>query len=430
MKRLFAVLLGVIALLVPVFCLAQTAPPADPRLAKKITLEATDARLSDLMKLLAKASGIRFGVDMKKNAWSVRERKVHLFVKEVPIGEVLGALKKDLNYSWMKSETANGVEYTLFESPQDVKAMQLLRDAHPARAGDDSSVELAKAIPISLPYSVSKPPTDPALLKEVRISLPRGNPPFSVVLAQLSQDLGVQSLSDQYPEPPQAVSGGASLSEIAEKMPLYKLLNMIGTATRHSWIKEGSVIAWQDPAWFVKRDWDVPQEWMTYFRDFVRKGEGLSLQAMVQMASFSKDQITQTIAADPELRAASDFVLQRRSILSLYGSLSGAQKDLLVVGDRGLPAADLSAAQGKLAAEALKESNYAGNADTMLAGAVLIGENVSQTGEPGSVSFVGGGGSRHTIQLIMPKPTYRPGMEEMAPPLPEGQLSPKEKGSF
>jgi hypothetical protein len=91
----------------------------DSRLMQKVTLEEAGITLPDLMKKLTQQTGVSMSIDPKPEFWQIRERKVHLFVKDATLQEVQDRLKKLLNYSWKRTGTSGAWEYQLVQSEVD-----------------------------------------------------------------------------------------------------------------------------------------------------------------------------------------------------------------------------------------------------------------------------------------------------------------------
>ncbi len=72
--------------------------PPDPRLDKKITLEVSDTKLEDVAKSLTEQTGIIVTAGTGTRDWKVREQKVSIQAKNVPLGTALDQIGKLLSY--------------------------------------------------------------------------------------------------------------------------------------------------------------------------------------------------------------------------------------------------------------------------------------------------------------------------------------------
>lgn len=67
----------------------ETYRQADPRLEKKVTIEMNHAKLEDVVESLAEQSGVGVKAGTGGRDWKVRERKVTIHAKEIPLGQML-----------------------------------------------------------------------------------------------------------------------------------------------------------------------------------------------------------------------------------------------------------------------------------------------------------------------------------------------------
>lgn len=78
------------------FGIADTS--TDPRLDKKVTLEVSHTKLEDAVKSLAEQTGVVIKAGSGQRDWRVRERKVTIYAKDVPAGQVMTEISKLLGY--------------------------------------------------------------------------------------------------------------------------------------------------------------------------------------------------------------------------------------------------------------------------------------------------------------------------------------------
>ena len=70
----------------------------DPRLDKKVTLEVSHAKLEDVVKQLSDQTGIVIKAGNGKRDWRVRERRVTIQAKDIRLGDLMDRISKLLNY--------------------------------------------------------------------------------------------------------------------------------------------------------------------------------------------------------------------------------------------------------------------------------------------------------------------------------------------
>ena len=78
------------------FGIADTS--TDPRLDKKVTLEVSHTKLEDVVRSLADQTGVVIKAGSGQRDWRVRERKVTIYAKDVPAGQMMTEISKLLGY--------------------------------------------------------------------------------------------------------------------------------------------------------------------------------------------------------------------------------------------------------------------------------------------------------------------------------------------
>ncbi len=276
-------------------------------------------------------------------------------------------------------------------------------------------------------YSTERPPKDPVLLQQVELPADIARGPLGEVLKKLSTALKMPMAADQYPSSmpfPMEMAGGIPDLQMTGRMPLYQALNKLGLILGKVWTREGSFIVWQDPEWYIKRTWDVPEEWIAYFKGKVKDG-ALPLDVQAQMARFSEDQIIHTIARTSELAWSAREAARDRDALNLYASLNGSQKRRLLAG-QALPTANLTQAQWQMASAALMKSRFSGDPQGLLVNGMMDLKMEGDAGTQATIIFHGAEGAEQRITIgasPQPKPTMPPAPKPPAPqnaPAPQG----------
>lgn len=106
--------------------LAQQSPPEAPdlRLEKKITLKMEKQRLPDVLAEVRKQTGVDIRVDKQKRFWAVRQRKVTLFVKDMPLKDFTAQLKLLLGYHITRLGKPGDYGYTVWQDINGRKTEQ------------------------------------------------------------------------------------------------------------------------------------------------------------------------------------------------------------------------------------------------------------------------------------------------------------------
>lgn len=122
LQKIF-IICGLLVLLIKLPCYAQVSfsdfVSEDPRLAKPVSIKATETTLPDLMKQLSEQSGVALSVDSAPKAWSLRERRVRFIFNQVPLSQVMSGVKMLMLYSWKRVGKEEEWQYVLYQSEKD-----------------------------------------------------------------------------------------------------------------------------------------------------------------------------------------------------------------------------------------------------------------------------------------------------------------------
>ncbi len=154
MRRLFAVLI-LTALVVPAFAVgkvtddpnkpgaAQEAPSADlqadPKLAQKVTYLASKKSVAAIFDELAKSTGVVLKAGRNAGDWQVRDRKMNIFAKDVPLNELMNSMARVMKFKWEISGEPGARSYRLFMDRRS------LLDAEAQRARAEQKAEEERA---------------------------------------------------------------------------------------------------------------------------------------------------------------------------------------------------------------------------------------------------------------------------------------------
>lgn len=72
----------------------------DTRLTKTVTLSATRACVSTVLEELTKSTGVVFKAGYNNEDWQVRDRKMNVFVKDVPLVELMNSISHVMKFKW------------------------------------------------------------------------------------------------------------------------------------------------------------------------------------------------------------------------------------------------------------------------------------------------------------------------------------------
>jgi len=177
-------------------------------------------------------------------------------------------------------------------------------------------------------------PDDPALNIEIKLDVAK---PLALpdLLEKLAEKTDFQYISDHFshvPINPNPTQG--KLSDILKGIALLYQKNIS---------KKGSLILLEDRQWYMKRAWEVPEALLEKWRTAIKEGR-LTFFDIVDMASLSDDQITNTLRTDTILQSVAWQLLGSAQVLRLYSVLNETQRAALS-SNTGLDLSTLTAEQ-------------------------------------------------------------------------------------
>lgn len=110
--------------------LAQDAPAAatsenpqkpDPRLDQKVTYRAVAKPIRIVLDELSQKTGVQLDCGANLKDWQVRDRKVSIFVKDMPLRDLSIVIADVLHFTWSRETSEDTYSYRLF---QDIRAKQ------------------------------------------------------------------------------------------------------------------------------------------------------------------------------------------------------------------------------------------------------------------------------------------------------------------
>lgn len=111
----------------------------DTRLTRKVTLSAVERPVSFILDELTKSTGVVFKSGRNNGDWQVRDRKMHIFVKDVPLVDVMNSISRVMKFKWERSGESDW-QYRLYMDRRTL----LNAEAQRTRAEEKAAAELAK----------------------------------------------------------------------------------------------------------------------------------------------------------------------------------------------------------------------------------------------------------------------------------------------
>jgi len=85
----------------------------DSRLAQKVTYEARYKTVEQILQDLSEMTGIKLRAGSLKSDWPVCSRKMNVFVKDVPMSDLMGSIARVMKFRWSRSDTVTPPTYRL-----------------------------------------------------------------------------------------------------------------------------------------------------------------------------------------------------------------------------------------------------------------------------------------------------------------------------
>lgn len=87
---------------------------SDSRLAQKVTYEARYKTISAVLADLSKSTGVKLKAGYNNQDWQVRDRKMNIFVKEIPLAALMSSIARVMKFKWSISRDAQPWTYRLY----------------------------------------------------------------------------------------------------------------------------------------------------------------------------------------------------------------------------------------------------------------------------------------------------------------------------
>ena len=139
---------------------------ADLRLTQTVTYNESRKAVSAILAELTKSTGVTLKAGLNGRDWQVRDRKMSIFAKDVPLGELMGSIARVMKFKWGRSGQEGEWTYRLFMNRKtllDAEAQRVRQeqqqDADRAKKRQEGLLEYGKLSNLS-PQELAKLKTD------------------------------------------------------------------------------------------------------------------------------------------------------------------------------------------------------------------------------------------------------------------------------
>ena len=107
----------------------KSEPEKDKRLDQKVTYEARRKTVFTILSELTEMTGVKYNTGNNNLDWQVRDRKMNIFVKEIPLSSLMDSIARVMKFKWSKSEKDSVITYRLIEDKKALLDAQSKRQA-------------------------------------------------------------------------------------------------------------------------------------------------------------------------------------------------------------------------------------------------------------------------------------------------------------
>ena len=112
---------------------------ADSRLGQKITYTASRKMVSAVLDEITKSTGVVFRAGYNSKDWQVRDRKMSIFVKDVPLSQLMNSMSHVMKFKWERAGNPGAWTYRLYMDRRS------LLDAEAQRVREEEKEEAERA---------------------------------------------------------------------------------------------------------------------------------------------------------------------------------------------------------------------------------------------------------------------------------------------
>lgn len=175
----------------------------DTRLAQKLTYQAGRKTVSGILADLTKQTGVTLKAGINGQDWQVRDRKMNVFVKDVPLKELMNSIARVMKFQWASGGKGDQRTYRLFMDRKTLLDAEGLRMSDQERRDKELAGKRAKTL-TDLANADQLSPTDLAKLKKDK--------PFAYLAVSSGIASGLGAFFKDSPEAMNALARGQQLT--------------------------------------------------------------------------------------------------------------------------------------------------------------------------------------------------------------------------
>lgn len=119
---------------------------ADAKLGQKVTYTAVKKTVSSILEDLTKSTGVAFRAGRNSSDWQVRDRKMNIYVKDVPLNELMNSMARVMKFKWEIGGKPGDLSYRLYMDRRTLLDAEAQRVRAEQKAAEEAAQKRQKGL--------------------------------------------------------------------------------------------------------------------------------------------------------------------------------------------------------------------------------------------------------------------------------------------
>ena len=181
----------------------------DQRVAQKVTYEAKRKTVLAILDDLVEITGINLKAGYNNQDWQVRDCRMNIFVKDIPLNELMDSMARVMKFKWSRSGEKGAWSYRLYEDKQALMEAEKRAALEEERRKQIQAEKIDKIL-AGLDSIANLSPADLAKIKDEN--------PYLYLLATTGLGTPLKQFMNEVPDVKNALINGSELNLSAEYM--------------------------------------------------------------------------------------------------------------------------------------------------------------------------------------------------------------------
>ena len=177
---------------------ADSNEPVDARLQQKVTYQAKHTAVKAILADLSKMTGVTLKAGQSDADWQVRDRKMNVFVKDLPLLSLMNSMARVMKFVWSKNTKTDPPTYRMYMDRVQLAAAQAAK----SRADREVSDRIEQSRADLIDYLVNLPDYSPEDLERLKT-----DNPYLYLMHKRGTDKLFQALFTELPDAVDALVG-------------------------------------------------------------------------------------------------------------------------------------------------------------------------------------------------------------------------------